>query len=409
VFYWWAGEIGGPVAIGTVMMCSVGTYVALSMWAGTVADRVDRRQIMLLSDVGCAAVAGVMVLLALANPKPPIWVLCILAITLKTAYVFQIPARGASIPRLVPEDRLIEANSLNSASQTAMPLVGNTVGAMVLGAVFQLSAALAYVATFAINSLTFAVSAIFMARLPAIEPERDTPPKHPIQDARDGLAVIWRHPVLRASMLLFFAFEFFIAPFMPAYVVVAQTTMKEGFYMLGIQVKGPALLALLETGFFLGFVLGSLLVMRRPSQVVGRNYILFVFLGGLSMAPMGLVQSVPAFWMLNFLCGVLLPFGVIPMQTYMQTAAPDEYRGRVNAGIGSISAAAVPLGALISGPLIAFVGLAGAFAFIGLGLAGAGLAGALSKDFRQSRLPETKNALNAQEEMQDAEPSPVIA
>jgi DHA3 family macrolide efflux protein-like MFS transporter len=390
VFLWWAGEVGGPVAVGTVMSCSVGAYLLLSLYAGTIADRFDRRRILLVSDLACTFITLAMVALAILEPKPPVWVLCLFAMALKSAFVFQRPARSAAIPRLVPPDRLLEANSLNMAAQTGMPLAGNALGAVVLGALFKLSASLAYVFSFSLNAVTFAISALFMARLPKIEPERDAPPKKAWLEAWEGIRFIFHHPVLRVAVLLFFGFELFVAPFMPAYVFAAQTTFRSGFTAFGFTFSGPALLSLLETGFFLGFVIGSLIVYRRPIKRVGAAFSTCISASALAIVPMGFVSSVPAFWLLNFACGLIMPFGVIPLETFMQAETPDAFRGRVSAATGTLAGSATPIGMASSGFLLAWFGLKGTFALIGLGLFAAALCGFLSPAFRRSRLSDTE-------------------
>ncbi|MGI8923801.1 MAG: MFS transporter [Fimbriimonadales bacterium] len=386
VFLWWAYEIGGAAAVGIVSACSVGAYLVLSLYAGTVADRYDRRTILLVSDIACAIIIVGLIVVVLIDPTPRLWVLCAFTVALKAAFVFQRPARTAAIPRLVPTARLLEANSLNTTFQTAMPLAGNALGAVVLGAIFKLSASLAYIVTFAVNGITFILSAIFMAKLPPIVPEREGPPKHAWHEAKEGIKFIWSHSVLRPCAILFFGFEFFVAPFMPAYVIAAKTTFASGFNLFGLNIAGPALLALLETGFFLGFVLGSFVLYKRPVHRVGYAFAVFMALGSLTIIPMGWITSIPLFWFLNFLCGLCFPFGIIPLETFMQTVTPDEFRGRMSSAIGTLSASAAPVGMLLSGFLIVWIGLTGTFAFIGIGLVITALAGLIPASFRRARL-----------------------
>ena len=386
VFLWWAGEVGGPAGVGIVGSCSVGAYLLLSMYAGTVADRIDRRKILLYSDIVCAAVVGILTVVAFLEPRPPLWVLCVFTILLKSAFVFQRPARSAAVPRLVPEERLLEANSLNTTIQMAMPVAGNALGAVVLGAIFVVSKSLGYVFTFGLNAVTFIGSAFFMAKLPPIEPERDKPPKNAWHEAKEGVKFIWTHPVLRTAALIFFGFELFVSPFMTGYVVAAGSTLKTGFSFLGMHFKGPALISLLETGFFLGFVIGSYLVYRNPVRRVGVTFSIAIFLSALAMVPMGVVTSVPLFYLLNTLCGLVMPAGIIPLETFMQAETPDEFRGRVNAAIGTMAGSAAPIGMLGAGFVISGIGLGWTFAIMGLGLGFCSLAGLLSPSFRASRL-----------------------
>jgi len=386
VFLWWAGQIGGPAGAGLVGACSVGTAVVLSLYAGTVADKYDRRKIMFVSDIVCGSVLLGLLCLVIVEPMPPLWMLCVFAITLKCGYVFQMPARGAAIPRLVPEERLLEANALNMTFQTMMPLVGNALGAFVLGAIFKLSATLAYEVTFGLNAATFFVSAIFMARLPAIPPERFGEVKNPWAEARAGLKFVFGHPIIRTATLVFAGFSFCVGPFMTAYIASAQTTFQAGVSLFGFRLEGAPLLALFEVGFFAGFVLGSAMFYRRPLTRAGIAFPVFLALASLAIVPLGFTSNVLLFCLMNFACGVLMPFGIIPLETLLQQETPDALRGRMNAAVGTLTAATAPLAMYLGGHVILAIGLDWTYAAMGIGLMLSCLGGLLSPAFRNSRV-----------------------
>lgn len=405
VFLWWAGQIAGPAGAGLVGACSVGTAVVLSLYAGTVADRVDRRKIMFVSDIVCGTMLFGLLALVIVQPMPPLWMLCAFAIMLKCGYVFQMPARGAAIPRLVPEERLLEANSLNMTFQMMMPLVGMALGAFVLGAIFKLSSTLAYEVTFGLNAATFFVSAVFMARLPAIPPERTTEAKSPFLEAKAGLKFVFGHPIIRTATLVFTGFQFFVGPFMTAYVASAQTTFVGGVSVFGFVLKGAPVLAFLEVGFFGGFVLGSAVFYRRPLTRAGIVFPLFMCLSSLAIVPLGFTSSVWVFWALNFACGVFMPFAVIPVETLLQQETPDEFRGRMNAAVGTLTAASAPIAMALGGFFITLIGLDWTYAAMGIGLFLSCLAGLLSPAFRNSRV----KAVGSDSITPEENPVPAIA
>ena len=408
VFLWWAGKIGGPAGTGLVGACSVGTAVVLSLYAGTVADKYDRKKIMFVSDIFCgSALLGLVVLVAV-NPMPPLWALCIFAIVLKCGYVFQMPARGASIPRLVPEDKLLEANSLNMTFQTMMPLIGYALGAFVLGAIFRLNAQLAYEITFGVNALTFFVSAWFMAKLPAIPPERASEAKHPWSEAKAGLKFVFGHPIIRTATLVFTAFQFFVGPFMTAYVASAQTTFAGGVSLLGFELKDASLLALLEIGFFAGFVVGSAVFYRRPLTRAGIVFPIFMSIASLAIVPLGFTDNVWVFWALNFACGIFMPFAVIPVETLLQQETPDHFRGRMNAAVGTLTAASAPIAMVLGGFFIRSIGLDWTYAAMGIGLLLSCLSGLLSPEFRASRVNAASTPDDKMKEvpLEDGVPAP---
>ncbi|MCH8273699.1 MAG: MFS transporter [Armatimonadetes bacterium] len=379
VFLWLVLEVTGDArAVGIVGACQIIPYVLLSWYAGAIADRHDRRLVLIASDVASALLVFGFMGLILVNPEPSLTLICAFAVALGTANVFAAPAKSASVPRLVPPDRLVEANALNSGTQSAMPLAGHTLSAAVLGVVFRLSASFAYAITFAFNGVTFLVSAFFMYRLPKIVPEGKTGKRNALIESFEGLKFVLGRRVLLVTVGLSVAMNFFIAPFMPAYVVVAA----QRFH------GKPDLLALLETGFFLGMVIGSVIVYRLRVRRPGIAFSVAIFLASLPIIPLGFVHSIPLFWTLNLVCGLMIPLGSVPLNTLIQLETPDAFRGRVNAVLGTLAPIVMPAGYVLSGFLIRSVGLEGTFIFIGGGIGLSALFGLLAASFRGSTLPD---------------------
>jgi MFS family permease len=383
VFLWLILAItGNPANVGIVGAFEAAPYVVWAAHAGVLVDRHDRRRLLILSDILSAVLVLGFVAILLAQPKPSLWVVCTFAFALGSVNVFAAPARSAAIPRLVPPERLMEANSLNAAAQNTMPLVGNLLSALVIQAIFSLSRKLAYSLTFGFNALTFLVSAIFMARLPPLLPERKETNQSTWEEAKEGVRFVWRHPTLRPLMGGTLALNFFAAPFLPVMVVMTQEKFK----------GTPSLLAVLETGFFLGMMVGSLLTMRVKIRRVGLSFSLFLALASLMVFPMGFVALPWQFWVLNFFCGVCIPPASLPLNTLIQLETPDGLRGRVNSALGMIAALITPLGMAVSGPLLQKLGVSGTFTFMAIGLLVTPLLPLLSRPYRLATLPGESEA-----------------
>jgi DHA3 family macrolide efflux protein-like MFS transporter len=390
VFLWMVLEVTGDEgAVGIVGAAQALPYVVLSAYAGTVVDRCDRRLLLILSDLVSAALVLGFVGVLLFDPKPSLWVICLVAFLLGSANVFAGPARSAAIPRLVPQTQLVEANALNSTTQNAMPLAGNVVSAVFLHTIFTVSAALAYVITFSFNAVSFLVSAVFMARLPKMVPKRESAPKSALHDAVEGVKFVVHHPVLGPAMLVSLAMNFFVAPFMPAYVVVAQEKFQ----------GTPGLLAMLDTGFFSGMLIGSLLVFRVQIRRVGLAFSLWLSLASLTVMPMGYIGSPYGFWALNFLCGVMIPLASVPLNTLIQLETPDGLRGRVNSALAMVASMVLPVGMALSGLLIKRMGIEGIFLFMGAGLGISPLLALLFPGYRHAKLPSGSEAEQSEESL----------
>ena len=109
-----------PLALGFVGLTRVVPIIAFSLWGGVVADRYDRRRVMVSTQLGMTAVALALAGLTFAH-RETLWLLYGLNFLCAAAGAFDGPARNALLPRLVPAAELAGALSLNfSAFQTAM-------------------------------------------------------------------------------------------------------------------------------------------------------------------------------------------------------------------------------------------------------------------------------------------------
>lgn len=379
VFPWLVYEVTGSAgAVGITLAFEALPYVLLSWYAGAVVDRVDRRLVLIWSDVFSAVLVTLFAAIVLLDPKPSLWVVCSVVFLLGCVNVFAAPAKHASTPRLVPEERLIEANALNSYAQSSMPLIGFALGAGLLGLLNVFTPSLMYVAVFLFDALTFVGSALFMFALPSIVPQREDERKAAWKETLEGLRFVRSNEVLFVSLLLAVGMHVFIAPFMPAYVIVTKDVFN----------GTTTTLAILEAGFFLGMVFGSLVTMVWKPKAAGVAFSVALALAAIPIVPMGFAKDMWTFFALNLICGLFVPLAQVPMNTLVQVITPDGYRGRVNSALSMMAAMVMPLGYLLSGALIAAVGLTGTFAVIGIGFGLTALLGLASPGFRSARLPE---------------------
>jgi len=145
-------------------------FLLLGPYSGVIADRIDRRRIMLSSDLVSANVLAAFGAIVLITGSAPLWALFVTPLILSAARVFFMPAKSAAIPRLVPADKLQIANALSATTQNMMPLLSLPLSATILAALFKLSPQAFLVSAVSLNMLSFLVSAYFIRRLPEIVP-----------------------------------------------------------------------------------------------------------------------------------------------------------------------------------------------------------------------------------------------
>lgn len=370
-----------PVLVGYVGAIQALPFLILSPYAGVVADRYDRRKVMLFSDI---ASAGVLILFAVAIvilKTPPIWMIFAAAFVVSAIAVFFMPAKSAAVPRLVPPDRLLEANSLSAATDGLMPLISLALSGAVLGAVYKLYPEYFFLSAVLFNAVTFVYSGWCIARLPAIEPQRaDLHSARMLDDLKAGMNFIRRNHVLKVVLFLSLLINMFISPFMVVHVW-ANAQWFGG---------RPESIAWFEFAFMLGMVPASVAIGKLKIKSPGQSFIWGSVVIGLQVAALG---QVPWFWpylILNFLAGPVLPFITIPINTYFQLIIPDEFRGRVTSAMMMLSQCVRPLGIAVTGLLLAHVSLPAMFAIMGFGMGAAALIGLFDRPFRDSRMPERK-------------------
>lgn len=360
-------------------------FLLLAPYAGVVADRADRKGIMLRADLLSALVLFSFGLLVLFDASPPAWTLIATGTLLSCINVFFAPAKSAAIPQLAPPEMLISANALSMATQNLMPMLGVALSGTVLALLFAISPTWFFLSAIGLNALSFLASAFFIRQLPSLIPSRGTlsagktdEGNRSLQDAIAGLQYIREHRALWTLLWVGLLVQLAISPFMVVYVQVNSQWFGGGY----------GTLALCETSFFVGVVLCSLFMERIPIHRPGIAYIWSLFIIGITVAFMAVSHSPTPFAFWNLMAGLAYPFAQIPMTTYVQRTVPENFQGRVNSVIGMASMGIQPVGIGVGGMLLSVIGPAGMLAIMGIGMALAALVGLASPEFRAARMDD---------------------
>lgn len=388
VFLFMAEKVSGdPMVVGLVGVLQAVPYVLFGPLAGVLADRLDRRSLMVFSDVASVVFMGALSVYAWFMPTPAVWVLCLAAFGMATVNTFFGPARSAAIPRLVPSEKVSEALSLAIATQQIMFMLGMALSAGVLGVVYSVAPGKFFFLAAAINTVTFVGSAWFLSRLPAIVPEREgLAESGGLGDALgrfwgetlEGFRAVRSDPVVGVALPMNVLATLAVAPFMLVYVEVNAEWYGGTFGRL----------ALIELSFAFVTMVTSLWLGRRR---VSRPGLAFAW-GTMALGVLVLVMATGEgrywwFLALNAACGFAFPFVILPVTAYIQVAIRDELRGRVNSAWTMASMAAQPAGIVAMAPVLKYWGLTGAFLVMGFGLGGAAIYGLVRRQFREARMP----------------------
>ena len=381
IFLFMVDRITGSAAmVGAAGVAQALPFLLLSPYAGVVADRADRRRILLGADVFSALVLLAFGVLVWFEPTPPAWTLIGAGAALSTINVFFAPAKSAAVPQIVPPALLTQANALSLATQNLMPMIGIAVSGTVLAALYALSPRWFFLSAIGLNALSFLVSAAFVRRLPPLVPEREnaeyTKSGRTLEDLRHGLAYLKSEQVLWTMLLLNLPVQLAIAPFMLVYVRVNREWFGGGF----------GTLALCEVSFFAGVVLCSLFIERLNVRRPGLAFVGGMAVIGVTVVFMAVARTAPLFALWNFAAGLAFPFAQIPMTTYVQQRVPEALQGRANSVLAMAGSGMQPVGIGLGGLLLALIGPAWLLAGMGAGMALAALGGLLSRPFRRAVL-----------------------
>lgn len=394
-FMFMAEKLTGSLAmVGIVGALEAIPYLIFSPYAGVIADRVDRRRVMWLSDVVCGAALILFGAVLALNASPPIWLLCSVAFLLSTIRCFFLPAKSASIPNLIPKDKLAEANAFSMTTQSLMPLLGLAFAASLMAPLYTASPRWFFFACVMINATSFLGSSVYIARLPKIMPDRkDETPAHAMKDFALGWKYLQTRRELKVWLGMLTVFRLFVSPFF----VVHLAANKEWFG------GKPSTLAWFEFAFFFGMIIASPIVgkLRITRPTLTFSYGLAAV--GAFVAAMAIS---PYFWpyvIWNVLCGLAVPYADIPMNTYLQLSVPDAYRGRMNSVTSMIGMGIMPIGMLLAGWMVEEIGIKWALVVMGGGMFFACLAGLLDRSYREARMPSTEPSSGAPEEIVPSE------
>ena len=346
---------GTPLAIGALALVQVVPIMAFSLGGGVVADAVDRRRLLLLTQAGLAAASVALAGLALLPATP---VLAIYAVAFVAAGLGAIdqPARSSAVPRLVPRERLPAAIALGQLNFQAAGVVGPAIGGLVL-------ATLGIAACYVFDAITFAAA---IGALVLIAP---IPPAHgAVRPSLSAIAEGLRFARRRRAILATFAVD------LNAMIFGMPTAL---FPILALDVfrVGPAGLGLLAAAPAAGAVIGALLTgwvgrVRRTGRAV-----LWASAGwGLAIVAFGLCTfNFPLALVFLAAAGAADVITAVLRSAIVQLITPDELRGRVTSihilvvtggpRLGDVEASAVAslAGAqlsVVSGGLLCLAGLA---------------------------------------------------
>jgi MFS family permease len=302
-----------PLAVGLIGLVQLVPLLVFSFVAGAVADSVDRRRLLIVSQIGLAASSLLLMGGALAG-DPPLWFVYTAAALASAFMALDSPARTAAIPKLVRREDLASAIALNQVLFQVSDVAGPALGGFILA---RLGLAWAY----GIDAVTFLVAIGTLLAMNPMRPAR-VGAARVLESVREAFRYLRRRRVLQSTFTVDLIAMVFGMP-RALFPVLAAETFRVGPAGLGLLFAAPAA----------GALAGALLTgwVRRVIRQ-GRAVLWAVAVWGAAIVGFGL--STEAFWLaLGFLAiaGAADVVSAIFRSTILQGAVPDALRGRLSA------------------------------------------------------------------------------
>ncbi len=330
------GNSGAAIGITTGLQFL--PFLLLSPFAGLIADRIPKRRLLQLTNLGMAVPALLLGLLAVTG-NAEIWHVYVLALMLGIASAFDAPARQSFVSEIVDKDDLTNAVGLNSASFNAARIVGPALAGLLIAVLGGGVVATGYVIL--INAVSYIAPITMLRRLD--ESELHSPQlvvREPGQ-IRAGVAYVRGRP----DLMLMLSIVFFTGTFGLNFQMTSALMATQVFD------KGPTEYGLLGTFMAVGSLTGSLIAARRE-RVRQRLVIGAALAFGTIEMVSGLMPSYTWFALMTPLLGITALTMITSANAFVQLSTDAGMRGRVMALYMMIFIGGTPLGA----PLIGWIG-----------------------------------------------------
>jgi MFS family permease len=327
----------GHSAAGASVVASVGglAQILVLLPGGVVADRLNRRVLAIVCDVGCLLSMGLLGLAVLLG-HPPLAVLVVVAVVAFGLGGVFYSASSAILRQVVSDAELPGAVAVNQARNSAAYLCGPFVG----GLLFYLSPA----APFLVDALTYALSltGFLLIRARLGRPQRTMPDRNVVRDVGAGVAFLWRNVCLRWTLVISSMMNCAFAGILFTVIVRGAGSPSSG----------------VSAGFVIGCagggsLLGSLVAVRAK-DLMGPRATVIVVVTGCALLTSVLVTGVSPLVQaaVLFCCACLVPTLNVVLGSAQILLTPNELQGRMHAATSFLAICTYPLGPVAAGALL---------------------------------------------------------
>ena len=308
----------------------------VSIFAGVWADRVNRKVMIIVSD-STIALATLVLAFFMLSGVDDLWLVFLVMAVRSVGAGIQMPAISALIPQIVPSDKLMRVNGINSSVQSSLLIIGPVAAAGIYSTV-----SLAAILFIDVVTAVIGLSLLATIAVPTLSRAASNDKPSYFTDLKEGLNYIFSHDLVRWVMVIYsIVFLLVVAPSNLSPLMLVRTFGSDVW-----------LLTILELSFGIGMVAGGALMAIFASKVdrLGTMVGTSILFGVLAVV-MGFTTNLILFYSLFFLIGLAVPAFSTSSMTLLQETVEPERQGRVFGFVGIVMAVAMPVGMAVLGPL----------------------------------------------------------
>lgn len=335
---WLYEKTGSALSTAALRICTYVPYIVMSIFAGVISDKFDKKRTMLVCDL-LAALSTIAVFVLYKADMLNIWHLYLINAISGLMNTVQQPASEVAYTMVTPKDHYQKTSGLQSLSRSLVT-IGNPVIASAIYGLAGLDVAIA------VDLVTFAIAFIALAlfiKIPEIPNEEDEA-EGILKLAKDGIVYLKENPMILYVILFMAGVNFVASAFdavLPAYII---PNPRGGNYILG-----------LVTSFSgIAMVVGSLFatIMHKPKDRVRVIYLSMLFSLGTENYLLALSRT-PILWCVGqFLGWVVVPIMSTNQNVIMRNSIPPRLLGRVYACRNTLQFFTIPIGLAFGGFMV---------------------------------------------------------
>ena len=338
-----------PFLLGLTSTLQSGPILLLSAFAGVLADRLTKRNVLMVTQGVQAALALTLGVLIWTD-RARFWHVAVMAVLWGVMSAVDQPTRLSFVMELAGRQHVVSAVGMNSASFNTARIVGPSLAGILIARVGLFTG-------FMLNALAFLIAIVNLSRVPARRPSPRAATTTVAQEIAEGIAYAMRTPAMRFVLILQLIVSFCVFNFSVYVPLLARHVLglgSEGFGLLMTSLGVGAITA--------GLSLGAIGVHQPPPRLLAAA----VGCACLGLLGLAVVRS---FWPAAVLIagvGFTATLAAAGCNTSLQLMAPDALRGRLMSLYTVISGGVFPIGAFFIGSISEYWGVSTAFAVNGL-------------------------------------------